>query len=73
MFLDIYAPDFYYPENNSFDTNKVRKYLHWIKEETYIDNNDNETKDVIDLRKEGKWKTATGIVGAKNIFEEIKN
>ena len=42
------------------------------KEETYIDNNDNETKDVIDLRKEGKWKTATGIVGAKNIFEEIK-
>lgn len=70
--LRHYAPDFYYPENNSFDQNKVRTYLHWIKEETYVDNNDNQTKDVIDLSKEGKWKTATGVVGAQYIFEEIK-
>lgn len=70
--LRHYAPDFYYPENNSFDQSKVRKYLHWIKEETYVDNNDNQTKDLIDLSKEGKWKTATGVVGAKYIFEEIK-
>ena len=34
--LRHYAPDFYYPENNSFDTNKVRKYLHWIKKRKRI-------------------------------------
>ena len=46
-FLRHYAVDFYYPESNHFDENKVRKYLYWIKNETYEDGNDNQTKNVI--------------------------